>query len=86
MSKYSDEQYLDAEYFAPDEDETNYKRKIVTTRKDGECSSLGTGRHPIPKGTRAISETAILRGQGFVSNHLCLPCADGWLDVTEAQA
>jgi hypothetical protein len=84
MSKYTDEQYLNVDYFQDDEEITNYAKKIVTTRKEHSCSSLGGERHPLPSGSRAILESAIQRGQGFVSNYLCLPCADGWPDVTEA--
>lgn len=79
--KYTDKEYLDAEYFEPDEEITNHAMKIVTTRTEHECSSVFVGHpHVIPPNTKAILETAIHADDGRVSNYLCLSCADQWLD------
>jgi hypothetical protein len=79
--EYSDEQYLNGGYFSEDEECTNHSMKIVTTRKEHECSGVaGTKRHTFPAKSRAIYETAIHDKHKHVSNYICLPCADTWLN------
>jgi uncharacterized protein YbdZ (MbtH family) len=74
--KFTDEQYVNFEYFQDDETITHHKQKIVVTRKEHQCSSVWSKPHPIPAGTRAIHEAAIDSDSGFVSNYICLDCAD----------
>jgi hypothetical protein len=84
QQKYSDEQYLDGGYFSSSEDETHYTIRLVQkTRKPHQCSSLYRDAHELPTGVKALHETAILSDNGRVSNYLCLPCADMWLDEKE---
>ena len=78
--KYTDEQYLNFEYFEGDDEHTNLAQVIVTTRKEHQCSTIFKEPHIIPPGTRAILETAIHVDDGRVSNYLCLDCADEYLD------
>lgn len=74
--KFTDAQYLNFEYFSDDEDTKNHQQKIVTTRKEHQCSSVWSEPHSLPKGSRAILETAIHSEMGRVSNYICLDCAD----------
>lgn len=82
--KYSDEQYLEQApdgYFGIDEEHSHHAVKMVTTRTPHQCSGTAeTERHDLPPGTRAIYESSIHVDAGRVSNYLCLPCADTWLD------
>ena len=77
--KYTDDKYLEIEYFLDDETITNYSMRIVKTRKDHECSSIYSYSHLIPKGTKVLKEVAIDVDIGWVSNYLCLTCANEYL-------
>jgi hypothetical protein len=83
--KYTNEQYEDAGYFEMDDEHTHNEYKVVTTRKEHTCISVD-GVHPIPKGSRAIRETAIHCDAGRVSCYLCLPCCDKWLDTIHGES
>ncbi|MDQ4121686.1 MAG: hypothetical protein M3209_09600 [Acidobacteriota bacterium] len=78
--KYTDEQYIDFEYFQDDDEVKGVGQKIVVTRKEHECSSIFSDPHPISVGTRAICENAIHVDDGRVRNYICLDCADEYLD------
>ena len=78
--KYSDRQYVDMEYFVDDETISNHSQKIVTTRKEHTCTSIYRDPHPIPSGSQALCESAIDVDRGRVSNYLCLPCCDEYLE------
>lgn len=78
---YTDEQFLDFDYFSDAEGESNYNRKIVKTRKEQSCCGFyGENRHNITPGTRAICETVLIDGEGWRSNYLCLVCASRILE------
>ena len=81
--KYSESAYLDAEIFPDDGDEfRNYSRKLVTTRKEHDCSGNGFRvGHKLPPKSKALLETAIHVDDGYVSNYICLECADAYLDT-----
>lgn len=80
MSKYTDQQYEEFVYFEDDDEHTHRKQKLITTRKEHECLSIFKDPHMIAPGTRVILETAIHVDDGFVSNYLCLECANDYLD------
>lgn len=77
--RFTDEQYLDCEYFQDDDEVKGLELKLVTTRKDHQCSSIYSDPHPIPAGSRAIVENAVHVDDGRVRNYLCLDCADEYL-------
>jgi hypothetical protein len=78
---YTDQELLDAPYFADSEGESSYERKIVTTRKlQSCCGDFGEGRHDIAPGTRAIREKCLLEGDGWRSNYICSECASKIID------
>jgi hypothetical protein len=77
---YTDQQYLDGinELFGDDGDEVRcYQKQIVKTRKEHPCMNLDTA-HPIPVGSRAVRESAIVDGSRC-SSYTCLPCIEKWL-------
>jgi hypothetical protein len=68
-----------------DEDIRCRTTKVVKTRKPHDCFSfVDGGLHPIPKGTMAICETAIVDG-GWGTYYTCLECADEWLQAEYGQ-
>lgn len=80
IGKYTDAQYAEFEYFQDDDIITHQAQKLVTTRKEHECSSIFSDPHLIQIGEKAIRETAIDADIGRVSNYICLKCCDEYLD------
>jgi len=79
--KYTDEQYLNIEYFEGDDEHTHNEYKIIKkTRKEHTCVTIHKDTHPIPVGSKAIRETAIHIDNGRVSCYLCIDCANDYLE------
>ena len=53
--------------------------KVVTTRKEQKCISPSGTLHPIPIGTRARYEKAVVDGK-WASYYVCVPCMDDWIE------
>lgn len=80
MKDYSDQQYIQLDPFDGDESDVRCREvRIVKTRKEQQCVTVGlVERHPIPAGSRARFESAIVEGE-WSRSYLCLPCMDAWL-------
>lgn len=78
--KYTDEQYIEFEYWGPDDEHSHNEQKIVTVRKEQTCMSIFADPHPIPPGTRAIRENAIHVDRGRESCYMCLDHADEYIE------
>jgi len=57
---------------------------MVTTRTEHVCVSYGSSPHPIPPGTRARYESALVEGK-WRSCYMCVGCLDAWLDEINPQ-
>lgn len=79
IRKYTDEQYVEMEYWTDDEETKANSQKVVTVRKEQECMSIYADPHPIRPGTRAIREKAIHVDLGRVSCYMCLDHADEYI-------
>ena len=75
--KYSNEDYLDTDFYPGGEGESNYSRKLVITRKVHKCVNC-CGE--VAKGLTVLLETCVLEDEGRVSARTCLPCLDKWID------
>jgi len=63
-----------------DEDIRARTTSFVTTRAPHDCFSPSNGNtHPIPAGTRAMKEHAIVDGQ-WCTSYSCVECIDKYLD------
>ena len=80
MSLYPAEEYVRYDPFEGDRDVDIRARtvKVVTTAKPHQCYGSDGKMHPIPAGTRARHERAIVDGK-WGSYYVCIPCMDRWL-------
>lgn len=81
--KYTDEQYLAFDPFDGDRDVDvrNQTTKMVTTKKDHNCTSPDCGErvtHVIPKGSRCRFESAVVDGE-WCRYYVCTDCMDRFL-------
>lgn len=74
--KYSKEDYENADFYYGEEDISNYKSKVVKTRKPHTCVNC---QKEISKGENMLRESGFMDGQP-VSCYTCLDCLDEWLD------
>ena len=74
--KYTEQEYIDSEFYGLDEDISSYKAKVVKCRKPHQCvcceSEIAVGEH-------AFYESGFMDSEP-VSSYTCLPCIDKWLD------
>lgn len=83
QGKRSVDEYLACEGMLDGRDEDIRCRltRVLKTRKPHDCFSfVDGGLHPIPKGTMAICETAIVDGS-WGTYYTCLECADEYLQA-----
>lgn len=52
---------------------------MVTTRTEHQCVGTDCTYHPIPPGTRARRESALVDGE-WGTYYICVACMDKWLD------
>ena len=79
---YTEADYLRWDPFEGDRDENVTLRtvKMVTTRKPQKCMDPEAGSlHPIPPGTRARYEQALVDGDYWGRYYVCVACMDKWL-------
>jgi hypothetical protein len=78
-AKYEEHDYLGLWPFA-DECDVMYRTvKIVKTSKEHTCMCPGSDLHPIPTGSLAYNEKAIVEGC-WESTYACVRCLDKWID------
>lgn len=78
MSKYSDQQYIDLEFWPTGEGESNHSIRVVKVRKEHVCAC--NPNHSIKSGEKALYEKCILEDEGWVGSYTCLPCLDEWIE------
>ena len=74
--KYPKELYVGSGFSGGDEEIECYKEKVVKCRKEHKCNAC---QNVIAEGAEALRETGFLYGEP-VSNYLCLPCIEAWLE------
>ena len=84
VSKMTDDEYLRFDPFSSDRDVDIRCRKvrIVKTRKEHACMSPTIRFHPMPPGTKARFESAVVEGE-WKSYYTCLKCIDEWIEKYE---
>lgn len=77
--KYAEEMYLDSQIFAGDMDgsESNFTEKIVKIRKEHTCCVC---ENEFAKGTKMVSQRAVVQDLGWCSCYICLPCIENLLE------
>ena len=74
--KYTEQEYIESEFYSLDDDIGSYKAKVAKCRKSHKCvcceSEIAIGEH-------AFYESGFMDGEP-VSVYTCLPCIDKWLD------
>ena len=74
--KYTEQEYIECEFYGMDDGVDGYKAKVVKCRKPHKCVNCESD---IPIGEHAFRESGFMDGQP-VSAYTCLPCIDKWLD------
>lgn len=74
--KYTEQEYVDSEFYGLDEDISSYKAKVVKCRKLHKCVCCES---EIVIGEQAFYESGFMDSEP-VSSYTCLPCIDKWLD------
>lgn len=77
--KYPKEMYIESGFYSGDEDIEIYTEKVVKCRKPHKCSGC---EKDIAKGEEAVMESGFMDGHP-VSNYICLPCIEEWLEESE---
>lgn len=77
--KYPKELYTESGFYGGDEEIENYTEKVVKCRKSHKCSGC---QKEIQDGEEAVVESGFMGGHP-VSNYICLPCIEGWLEESE---
>ena len=82
----TDKEYLMYDPFDSDRDVDIRCQSVsmVTTRREHVCISADCDQHPIPPGTRARYESALVEGK-WGSCYMCVGCLDAWLDEIDPQ-
>jgi hypothetical protein len=80
MDKYSEEDYMNEDWFFGDEAEISCRtRKMVTVRKEHDCylsQCHGRTPHKIIKGQRAYFEKALIDRDFWGKFYMCTKCMD----------
>lgn len=74
--KYTEQEYIDSEFYGLDEDIGCYKAKVVKCRKPHKCVCCES---EITIGEYAFYENGFMDSEP-VSCYTCLSCMDKWLD------
>ena len=78
--KYPEEMYLGSNIFDGDMDgleSSNFTEKIVKIRKEHTCCVC---EKEFAKGTKMVSQRAVVQDLGWCSCYICLPCIENWLE------